>query len=154
MSLIQTLSVPVTVFYSLLEKLQSPLLLVFRIWVAKVFFMSGLQKIGNWEQTLTLFEYEYNVPLLPYELAAIMATIGELALPVVLIIGIATRLSAIALSILNIMAVVSYYATLAKVGQLTPHIFWGAMLLTNIIFGAGFFSVDQWIKSKFQTNDN
>ncbi len=139
----------VTVFNSSLEKLQSPLLLLFRLWVAKVFFMSGLLKAGNWDQTLMLFEYEYNVPVLPFEVAATLATFGELALPIILILGFGSRLGAIALSVINIVAVVSYYATLAKVGQLTPHIFWGAMLLTNIIFGPGFFSVDHWLKSRY-----
>lgn len=149
MSLITSLARPLLGFNKLLENLQSPLLLVFRLWVAKVFFMSGLQKINNWDQTLTLFEYEYNVPLLPFELAATLAAAGELLLPVVLVLGLATRLSAIALSILNIVAVVSYYATLAKVGQVTPHIFWGALLLTNIVYGAGYFSVDHWFKKIF-----
>ncbi len=134
----------------LLNLLQSPLLLVFRLYVAYVFFLSGLQKINNWEMTLTLFEYEYAVPLIPYELAAYLATAGELFLPVVLVLGFGTRLFAIALSILNIVAVVSYYDALAKVGQVTPHIFWGALLLTNISFGAGFFSLDHWLKSRQQ----
>ena len=132
----------------LLNQLQSPLLLAFRLYVSYVFFLSGLQKINNWEMTLTLFEYEYAVPLLPYELAAYLATAGELFLPVVLVLGFGTRLFAIALSILNIVAVVSYYEALAKVGQVTPHIFWGALLLTNISFGAGFFSIDHWLKSR------
>lgn len=132
----------------LFNRLQPPLLLVFRLYVSYVFFTSGLQKISNWEMTLTLFEYEYAVPFLPYQLAAYMATAGELLLPVVLVVGFGTRLFAIALSILNIMAVVSYYEALAKVGQVTPHIFWGACLMTNIAFGGGFFSVDHWLKTK------
>jgi len=69
---------------------------------------------------------------------------------VVLVLGFGTRLFAIALSVLNIVAVISYYDTLAKVGQVTPHIFWGALLLTNISFGAGFFSIDHWLKSRQQ----
>lgn len=149
MSFANTLTSSVLGLNSLLEKLQSPLLLLFRLWVAKVFFMSGLQKIDNWDQTLMLFEYEYNVPVLPFELAAQLATLGELVLPVILVFGIGTRLGAIALSILNIVAVVSYYATLEKVGQVTPHIFWGAMLLTTIVYGPGFFSVDHWLKKAY-----
>jgi len=140
----------ITGLNQLLNQLQSPLLLVFRVYVAYVFFLSDLQKINNWDMTLTLFEYEYSVPLLPYELAAYLATAGELFLPVVLVLGLGTRLFAIALSALNIVAVVSYYDALAKVGQVTPHIFWGALLLTNISFGAGFFSVDHWLKSRQQ----
>lgn len=142
------LSSTVTGLNQLLNQLQSPLLLVFRLYVSYVFFLSGLQKINNWEMTLTLFEYEYAVPVLSYELAAYFATAGELLLPVLLVFGLGTRLFAIALSILNIVAVVSYYDALAKVGQVTPHIFWGACLMTNIVFGAGFFSVDHWFKSR------
>ena len=135
-------------FNQLLNNLQSPLLLAFRLYVAWIFFKSGLNKIGNWEQTLTLFEYEYAVPVLPYELAAYLATAGELFLPVVIALGLGTRVFAIALSILNIVAVISYYDALAKVGQVTPHIFWGACLMTLIAFGAGFFSVDRWLASR------
>jgi putative oxidoreductase len=131
-----------------LSRLQSPLLLAFRLYVSYVFFNSGLQKISNWDMTLTLFEYEYAVPLLPYELAAYLATAGELLLPIVITLGLGTRLFAIALSILNVMAVVSYYEALAKVGQVTPHIFWGACLMTNIVFGAGYFSIDHWLKTR------
>ena len=43
-----------------------PVLLLFcRLWVAYVFFNSGLTKIATWDSTLYLFEYEYQVPLLP-----------------------------------------------------------------------------------------
>ncbi len=140
----------ITTFNQLLNQLQSPLLLVSRLYVSYVFFMSGLQKINNWDMTLTLFEYEYAVPILPYELAAYLATAGELILPILLVLGLGTRLFAIALSILNIVAVISYYEALAKVGQVTPHIFWGALLLTNIAYGAGYFSIDRWLQSKNQ----
>ena len=96
-----------------------------------------------------LFEYEYAVPVLPFELAAYLATFGELVFPIFLIAGFGTRLFAIALTFVNIMAVVSYYATLAKGAGLVWHYMWAAMLFTNVIYGGGFFSVDQWIKSKF-----
>ncbi len=59
---------------SLIEKspaLFVPVLLLFcRLWVAWVFFNSGLTKIATWDSTLYLFELEYQVPLLPWELAA------------------------------------------------------------------------------------
>lgn len=157
MSLINSLASPVLTINSLLEKLQSPLLLVFRLWVAKIFFMSGLQKLNTWGDeygVLYLFREEYSVPFLHYEVAAFLATAGELILPVFLVIGFGTRYFAIALSILNVVAVVSYYATLAKVGQVTPHVFWGAMMLTTVIFGPGFFSLDHWLKSKITTNND
>jgi putative oxidoreductase len=70
--------------------------------------------------------------------------------PVFLIVGLGTRFFAIALSVVNIIAVVSYYATLAKGAGLVWHYLWGAMLLTNIIYGGGLVSIDHWIRSKFE----
>ncbi len=155
MSMINTLHIPVTYINKLFSSLQSPVLLLFRGWVAYVFFNSGLQKIASWNDeygVMYLFKEEYKVPLLDPVVAAYLATAGELVLPVLVLFGFASRLSAFALSILNIVAVIAYYATLAKVGQVTPHIFWGAMMLSIIVFGPGYFSIDQWIKEKFSTH--
>jgi len=129
--------------------LQSPFLLFIRIYVAWVFLKSGMHKIGDWETTLVLFEYEYQVPLLNFEVAAYLATFAELVIPVFLIAGLGTRFSAIALTLVNIVAVVSYYATLAKGAGLVWHYLWGSMLFTNVIYGGGLFSIDQWLKQKF-----
>ena len=149
MGLVEKLEAPVQSIGETLTKYGSPLLLLyFRWYVAWVFLKAGLFKINDWETTLVLFEYEYAVPLLPFELAAYLATFGELVFPVFLIAGLGTRFTAIALSVVNIMAVVSYYATLAKGAGLVWHYMWGSMLLTNIVYGGGFISVDQWIKSK------
>jgi len=153
MGLIEKLNAPTRAISELLCKLQSPFLLYIRVYVAWVFLKSGMHKIGDWELTLTLFEYEYQVPLLNFELAAYLATFGELVFPVILIAGIGTRFTAIALSLINIMAVVSYYATLAKGAGLVWHYLWGAMLFTNVIYGGGFFSIDHWIKSKLGSNN-
>lgn len=49
-------------------------LLFCRLWVAWVFFNAGLSKIASWDSTLYLFELEYQVPILPWELAAYLAT--------------------------------------------------------------------------------
>ena len=149
MGLIEKLDAPTRAFNGLLCKLQSPFLLYLRLYVAWVFLKSGMHKIGDWETTLVLFEYEYAVPVLPFELAAYLATFGELVFPIFLIAGFGTRFFAIALTFVNIMAVVSYYATLAKGAGLVWHYLWAAMLFTNVIYGGGFFSVDQWVKSKF-----
>lgn len=155
MSIIQTLHSPVTKINGLLSSVQSPVLLLFRGWVAYVFFISGLQKLSTWNDeygVLYLFKEEYNVPFLDPVLAAGLATAGELILPVLIVFGLATRLSALALSILNIVAVIAYYETLARVGQVTPHIFWGSMMLVVMVFGPGYFSIDHWLKSKFPNN--
>ena len=150
MGLVEKLRAPVQSISKTLTKYGSPLLLLyFRWYVAWVFLKAGLFKINDWDLTLTLFEYEYAVPFIPFELAAYLATFGELVFPIFLIAGLGTRFTAIALSVVNIMAVVSYYATLAKGAGLVWHYMWGSMLLTNIIYGGGFLSADQWIKSKF-----
>ena len=149
MELIDRLDAPTRTIGNGLSMLQSPFLLFIRVYVAWVFLKSGMHKIGDWETTLVLFEYEYQVPLLNFELAAYLATFGELVFPVLLIAGLGTRLSAIALSLVNIIAVVSYYATLAKGAGLVWHYLWGSMLLTSVIYGGGFFSLDNWLKTKF-----
>jgi putative oxidoreductase len=149
MELIGKLGAPTQTISNGLSMLQSPFLLFIRVYVAWVFLKSGMHKIGDWETTLVLFEYEYQVPLLNFELAAYLATFGELVFPVFLIAGLGTRLVAIALSLVNIIAVASYYATLAKGAGLVWHYLWGSMLLTSVIYGGGFFSVDQWLKAKF-----
>jgi len=153
LGLIEKLDAPTRVTSDLLCRLQSPFLLYLRLYVAWVFLKSGMHKIGDWETTLVLFEYEYAVPVLPFELAAYLATFGELVFPIFLIAGFGTRFFAIALTLVNIMAVVSYYATLAKGAGLVWHYLWAAMLFTNVIYGGGFFSVDQWLKSRFSRAD-
>lgn len=149
MGLIDRLDAPTRTISNILSKFQSPFLLFIRLYVAWVFLKSGMHKIGDWETTLVLFEYEYQVPLLNFELAAYLATVGELVFPVFLIAGFGTRLFAIALTLVNIIAVISYYATLAKGAGLVWHYLWGSMLLTNVIFGGGYFSIDQWFRAKF-----
>lgn len=149
MGLVENLEAPLRTAGDLLSKLQSPFLLFIRLYVAWVFLRSGMHKIGDWETTLVLFEYEYQVPLLGFELAAYLATFGELVFPVFLILGLGTRYTAIAISFINIIAVVSYYATLAKGAGLVWHYLYGSMLLTSVLYGGGFFSVDQWLKGRF-----
>jgi putative oxidoreductase len=148
MGIVEKTIAPLEAANHLVSKLQSPFLLFVRLYVAWVFFRSGMHKIGDWETTLVLFEYEYQVPLLNFELAAYLATFGELVFPIFLIAGLGTRLSAIAISFINIIAVVSYYATLAKGAGLVWHYLYGTMLLTSILYGGGFFSVDHWLRSR------
>jgi hypothetical protein len=64
--------------FSKAEYLAIPALLGARLYVAWVFFKSGLTKLNNWEGTLELFEYEYVVPVLDSVTAAYLATFVEL----------------------------------------------------------------------------
>ncbi|MGC9402298.1 DoxX family protein [Vibrio genomosp. F10 str. 9ZC157] len=137
-------------YNTLIAKLQGvfvPLLLLFcRLWVAWVFFNSGLVKIASWESTLYLFEYEYVVPLLPWELAAYTGTAAELILPIFFALGLFTRPMAAVLFLFNIVAVVSYPLLWER--GFYDHQLWGLMILIVVVWGAGPLSIDKWLKQK------
>ena len=124
-----------------------PLLLLFcRLWVAWVFFNSGLTKIASWDSTLFLFEYEYQVPILPWELAAYLGTAAELILPVFLALGLLSRPMAAILFMFNIIAVVSYPVLWDK--GFYDHQLWGLMILNVVVWGPGVISADKVLRSK------
>ena len=126
----------------------SPLIdLVIRLWVANVFWKAGLTKIASWESTVALFTYEYHVPLVPPELAAFMGTAVELSMPVLLVLGLGTRLGAAILFVLNIIAVISY-PDLNEIG-LKDHQYWGLLLLVPLLHGPGKISIDHFLRRKF-----
>lgn len=117
--------------------------LLVRLWVANVFFKSGLTKFQSWDSTVLLFTYEYQVPFLSPAAAAFFGTAAELILPVLLALGLAGRLSAAALFVFNIIAVISYPA-LMEAG-LRDHQLWGILLLVTVSHGPGKFSLDYLI---------
>ena len=135
---------------SLIGKAQTlfvPLLLLFcRLWVAYVFFNSGLTKIATWDSTLFLFEYEYQVPLLPWQLAAYLGTAAELVLPIFVALGLLTRPMSAILFVFNIIAVVSYPLLWER--GFHDHQLWGLMMLVVIVWGAGPFSLDHLLKKR------
>lgn len=124
------------------------LLLACRIWVGYVFFNSGLTKIATWDSTLYLFEYEYQVPLLPWQLAAYVGTATELILPAFLVLGLLTRPMAAALFVFNIMAVVSY--PVLWDGGFFDHQLWGLMILIVVVWGPGVISTDALLRRKVE----
>lgn len=132
------------------DKLQMafvPLLLLFcRLWVAWVFFNSGLTKIASWESTLFLFEYEYQVPVLPWTLAAYLGTAAELILPIFLALGLLARPMAAVLFVFNIIAVVSYPVLWEK--GFYDHQLWGLMILIVVVWGPGAISADKLLRRK------
>lgn len=139
-----------TVASAALEKLHSVASVTIRLYIAQVFFMAGLTKIRDWETTLFLFEEEYQVPFLNFEIAAYLGTFGELVFPALLAIGLLSRFSAIALSIVNVVAVISLEEIAPA--ALYLHVVWGILLLQTIIYGSGILSIDKWLKSKFFAN--
>lgn len=131
-----------------LEQYLAPVLdLGIRLWLAQVFFMSGLTKIQSWDTTLSLFENEYRVPLLPSEVAAYAGTFTELFFPVLLVLGLGTRFAAGVLFVFNIIAVISY-PDLGEVG-LKDHHYWGLLLLIPLLHGPGKISIDHFIRRRF-----
>lgn len=139
-------------------------LLLLRLYVASIFLRSGIQKLDNWDSTLFLFEYQYSVPLLPPNIAAILGTTAEIGLPLLLIFGLLTRWAALALFIFNLVAVTSYAALSKGAWGLTmafdiiptgitfptvgyeSHVIWGMMILVLLAFGAGKISIDALLR--------
>ncbi|SFC06969.1 DoxX family protein [Pseudoalteromonas denitrificans] len=128
--------------------LQPVALLMARVYVGWVFFAAGLTKIKEWDTTLFLFEEEYQVPFINFELAAYLGTAGELILPIILVLGIASRIGALGLSMVNIVAVISLEEIAPA--ALTSHFIWGVLLIQLVVFGAGKVSIDSFIKSKIK----
>lgn len=120
--------------------------LVLRCWVAYAFWISGLLKLRTWDSTLYLFEYEYAVPFLPPEIAAVLGTAVELCGPVLLAVGLFGRGAAALLFLFNIVAVVSY-PDLGAAG-IEQHKVWGVMLLVCLLHGPGNCSLDVWLKTR------
>lgn len=144
----------IEIYQSLAKKvscLEPVALLAVRFYVGWAFFSSGLTKLNDWDSTLFLFEEEYHVPLLPYELAAYLGTAAELVLPLLLMVGLTSRLSALGLFFVNIVAVISLEDIAAA--AYAQHVLWGTLLLQVVIFSGGRFTLDHGIKRLlFNTN--
>ncbi|WP_297496456.1 DoxX family protein [Ferrovum sp.] len=119
-----------------------------RLYLANVFMKSGLTKIKSWDSTLYLFSDVYNVPLLPPEIAALMATSAELGLSTLMILGLFGRFAAAGLFILNLVAVISY-ADLSEAG-INQHLSWGILLGVMLILSRGNWSIDAWIEKRLK----
>nr|ALV86674.1 membrane protein [uncultured bacterium 51] len=124
-----------------LEQAQPLALLAARLYLAQVFFASGLTKLRDWDTTLALFADEYQVPLLSPSAAALLGTAGELVLPLLLALGLAGRFAAAGLFVVNALAVVS----LAEIAPaaLQQHLLWGCLLLGLLLWGPGRWSIDR-----------
>jgi putative oxidoreductase len=115
-----------------------------RLWIADIFFKSGLTKIANIDSTIMLFSYEYEVPLLSPTIAAYLGTAAELVLPVLLAFGLGSRLVPLGLFLFNLVAVVSYpyLFTAEGIHGLHQHIIWGILLFLITCHGMGKLSLD------------
>ncbi len=135
----------------------SVLALLARFSIAAVFWSSGQTKIEGlainlvsgefqlgWprlsENAVYLFREEYRLPLLSPELGATLAALGEHVLPLLLLAGLATRLSA--LGLLGMTAVIQLFV---YPDAYATHGTWAAVLLYLIAHGPGRLSLDAWI---------
>lgn len=117
------------------------LLLVARLGIAGVFFLSGRTKVEGvlsiTDSTYELFRSEYALPLLPPELAAHLATYAEHLFPLLLVLGLCTRLSALALLGMTLVIQVFVYPD-----AWSTHLSWAGLLLLLVGRGAGAWSLD------------
>lgn len=125
-------------------------LLLARVALAGVFWRSGRTKIeeGTWfsisDTTWFLFAEEYGGVPLPSDLAAIMATVSEHLFPVLLVLGLLTRLSALALLGMTMVIQIFVY----PVAWWPVHSLWAALALVLIVRGAGWLSIDSLLASR------
>jgi putative oxidoreductase len=116
--------------------------LVLRLGVSLVFFRSFLTKVASWDTTIMLFQNEYNVPLLPPGLAAILATALEIIGPAMLVLGFGTRLAAAAMLGMTLVIQLFVYPQ-----SYPDHLLWAGPLLYLLLRGPGAWSVDARIRA-------
>jgi putative oxidoreductase len=136
-------------FVSLRDRLErvplSIIQLAGRIGVGATFFRAGLIKYNSWEFTVKLFQDEYRVPLLDPAVAARIAMVQELTIPILLFLGLATRLAT--LPLLGMLLVIQ---TFVYPNAYNDHLTWGAILLLLLTRGPGVFSLDYVIERTLQ----
>ena len=121
------------------------LALIDRVAIAAVFFLSGRTKVEGFltvtDSAYALFRQEYRLPLVPPEIAAHMAAYAEHLFPVLLLLGLFTRLSALALLGMTLVIQVFVYPD-----AWPTHLSWAGLLLYLAGRGAGPVSLDRLFK--------
>ena len=114
-----------------------------RIGVGAVFFNAGLLKYRSFEFAVKLFEEEYKVPFFEPAVAARMAMINELTIPVFLFLGLATRVAT-----LPLLGMILFIQIFVYPNAWTDHLFWGSALVLILTRGPGVFSVDYLLERR------
>jgi putative oxidoreductase len=114
-----------------------------RLAVATVFWNSAMAHLASWDTTLALFEDEYQVPILPPDLAAYMAVTIEVTTPPLLVVGLLTRPAALVLLGMTTVIEVFVYPL-----AWPTHIQWAAMMLILLARGPGKLSLDWLIRRR------
>ena len=121
------------------------LLLVQRFGIATIFFLSGRTKVEGWftlsETTYFLFENDYALPLLQPVHAAYAATIAEHLFPILLVLGLFTRVSATALLGMTLVIQLFVYPD-----AWPTHLSWLGLMLPIIAMGGGRLSLDRLVR--------
>ena len=112
-----------------------------RFAIAYTFWSSGRSKVSGFlniaDSTFFLFEHEYALPLIPYQIAAHLATYAEHFFPILLVLGLFTRLAALAL--LGMTAVIQIFV---YPDAWAVHMWWALAMLYLVKHGAGRISLD------------
>jgi len=134
---------------------------VARFSIAAVFWKSGQTKIQDFaidivnqeftlgwprlsDSVLYLFRDEYQLPVIPPEIAATMAAFAEHLFPLLILLGLATRLSALALLGMTLTIQLFVYPD-----AYPTHGTWAAVLLLLMVHGPGKLSLDHWIARRY-----
>jgi putative oxidoreductase len=129
----------------LLERFPLSLLqFMFRVSIGAVFWNSGLTKIASWQSTVVLFRDEYRVPILPPEIAAALGASVELTCPVLLLLGLGTRLAT-----LPMLGMTFVIQTFVYPEDWVEHLTWASLLLFILTRGPGAIALDRWIAPYF-----
>jgi putative oxidoreductase len=119
-----------------------------RASMAGVFFLSGRTKVEGWltvsDSAVSLFEEEYKLPLLAPDLAAHLAAYAEHALPILLVLGLGTRLSAVALLGMTLAIQLFVYPA-----AWPTHLSWATLLLYLAGRGGGRWSADHVLSARW-----
>ena len=119
---------------------QDLLALAARVFPAVVFWQSARTKVDGFsikDSTYFLFEHVYALPLIPHAPAAVLATVAEHVLPVLLILGVFARFSALGLLIMTAVIQVFVFPD-----AWVTHGLWAAALLVTVAQGPGRLSLD------------
>ena len=119
-----------------------------RVFAAAVFWQSGQTKVVGWHlkpSAISLFENEYHLPLIDPTIAAYVSTFSEHCFPILLVIGLASRFSALAL--LSMTAVIEIFV---YPSAWPTHGVWATCFLLVIARGPGWLSLDHLIAQKYR----
>lgn len=123
-----------------------------RFYVAFIFFKSGLNKVDDkfqvTQSTKDVFATDFNVPFIPSDIAVYLVTYAELILPILLVLGLFTRLSALLLFIT--IASVAYPFTQTNIATA---ILWAVLFATVFIYGPSKASIDSWLADRWRDRE-